>query len=105
MLSFFCKSRKCETLDDPVIEVEPPETEPEETTAPDTVPDEFDASQYTYEDYINMTPDEQTEFIKNFTSLGKFIEWYNEAKAEHDNNNGNIDIGDDTIDLGDIFGK
>lgn len=95
----------CETLDDPVIEVEPPETEPEETTAPDTVPDEFDASQYTYEDYINMTPDEQTEFIKNFPSLGKFIEWYNEAKAEHDNNNGNIDIGDDTIDLGDIFGK
>ncbi|MBR6644728.1 MAG: hypothetical protein IKL21_03060 [Clostridia bacterium] len=52
-----------------------------------------------------MTPDEQTEFIKNFPSLGKFIEWYNEAKAEHDNNNGNIDIGDDTIDLGDIFGK
>lgn len=52
-----------------------------------------------------MTPDEQTEFIKNFPSLGKFIEWYNEAKAERDNNNGNIDIGDDTIDLGDIFGK
>ncbi len=95
----------CEILDDPVIEVEPPETAPEDTTAPETEPEKFDPSEYTYKDYINMSPNEQTEFIKNFPSLSKFIEWYNAAKAEYDKNNGNVDIGDDTIDLGDIFGK
>ena len=95
----------CEILDDPVIEVIPPETVPEETTPPETESEGIDHSKYTYEDYINMTPQQQTLFIKSFPSISKFTEWYNAAKAEYDKNNGNIDIGEDTIDLGDIFGK
>lgn len=95
----------CEILDDPVIEIEPPDTFPEETIPPSTESEGFNPSLYTYEDYINMTPQEQTAFIKKFPSIGKFTEWYTAAKKIHDKNNGNIDIGDDTIDLGDIFGK
>ncbi len=105
----------CEILFDPVIEVIPPETEPEETTPsetepeettpPETEPEGIDHSKYTYEDYISMTPQEQTEFIKSFPSVSKFMEWYNAAKAKYDKDNGNIDIGDDNIDLGDIFGN
>lgn len=73
------------------------------TTAPDTEFLGVDHSKFSYEDYINMTPQQQTSFIKSFSSLGEFTDWYNDAKSEYDENNDRIDIGDGTIDLGDIF--
>ena len=69
------------------------------TRAPDEIPD------VNYEDYINMTPQQQTDFIKSFSSVGKFTEWYNDAKSKYDKDNDKIYIGDESIDLGDIFNK
>lgn len=75
------------------------------TISADTEFSDIDHSKFSYEDYINMTPQQQTSFIKSFSSVGEFTKWYNNAKTEYYKNNGNIDIGEDTIDLGDIFGN
>lgn len=69
------------------------------TKAPDKMPE------ITYEDYINMTPQQQADFIKSFSSVGKFTEWYNAAKVKYDKNNDKIYVGDESINLGDIFKK
>ena len=73
------------------------------TTGIDTEFSGVDYSKFSYEDYINMSAQQQSSFIKSFPSVGKFTEWYNEAKAEYDKNNGHINIGEDTIDISDIF--
>ncbi len=69
------------------------------TKTPDEMPN------ITYEDYINMTAQQQTDFIKSFSSVGKFTEWYNAAKSKYDIDNDKIYIGEESIDLGDIFNK
>lgn len=55
-----------------------------------------------YEDYINMTPDEQMAYYNQFPSMPDFVKWYNEAKAEYEKTHGAIDVGDGNINLGDL---
>lgn len=75
---------------------EPESTEPE-ATAPNT-----DVNGVSYEDYINMSPEEQMAFFNQFDSMEDFVKWYNEAKAKYDEEHGSVDVGDGDIDMGDI---
>ena len=80
---------------------EPKPTEPEPTEPEVTEPVE-EVHQVTYEEYNNMSPEEQVAFIKKFDSMQDFLAWYKQAKAEYEKDNGSIDIEDGNIDLGGI---
>lgn len=67
-----------------------PETPPEEDTL-------------TYEEYINMTADEQEAFIYSFEDISDFFLWHTEAKAKYDEEHKVPEIDGD-IDLGDLLG-
>lgn len=74
------------------------------TLMPNDYPIEDQKPVLSYEEYIKMTSDEQTAYRKTFDSTQAFFEWYNAAKAEYDEKNAGIDIGDGSVDLGDIIG-
>ena len=62
-----------------------------------------DSFYVSYEEYNAMTPEEQVEYFNKFPSMEAFVKWYNEAKAEYEEENGAIEIGGDgSVDLGDI---
>lgn len=82
-------------------ETEPEETEPEEPTTESTGAAE-EADRVTYEEYNNMTPEEQVAFFQSFGSVEEFMAWYNQAKEEYEKEHGSIEIEDGNIDLGDI---
>ena len=48
--------------------------------------------------------EEQEAYFNTFPSIELFFEWYNSARDEYEKNNPTIEIGDDTIDIGN-FGK
>ena len=75
---------------------ETPEGQPE---TPETPPAE-DA--LTYEEYINMTADEQEAFIYSFEDISDFFLWHTEAKAKYDEEHKVPEIDGD-IDLGDLL--
>ncbi len=87
-------------------ETKPQETKPEETQPAATEPGETqpDAGEdkVTYEEYNDMSPEEQVAFFNQFASMEDFVAWYNQAKAEYEEENGAIDVGDGNIDLGDL---
>lgn len=87
-------------------ETEPKETEPKETeskeTEPETTEPGEDDDRVTYEEYNNMSPEDQMEFFNRFASMEDFLAWYNQAKDEYEEEHGSIDIEDGNIDLGDI---
>lgn len=69
------------------------------------MPDDYPLkSRLTYEEYIAMTAEEQSAYRKTFESTKAFFDWYNAAKAEYDEKNAGLDIGDGSVDLGDIMG-
>ena len=78
---------------------ETPET-PESPDDPET-PGEEDT--LTYEEYINMTADEQEAFIYSFEDMADFFLWHTEAKAKYDEEHKVPEIDGD-IDLGDLLG-
>ena len=80
---------------------EPDSTEPESTEPENTEPD-ADDHKVTYEEYNNMSPEEQLAFFNQFASMEDFVTWHNEAKAEYEKENGSIDVGDGNIDMGNI---
>ncbi len=81
-------------------------TKPGETKPPvDTDFSDVDTKKVTYEEYNNMAPEQQSAFIKTFPTVSDFMKWYNKAKAEYDRTHGFVDIGDGSIDIGDIFGN
>lgn len=87
---------------------EPRETEPStDPTAKPTDPagDTPSAGELTeYERFMNMSPAEQQEFIESFPSLDDFFAWFEAAKKAHEEANPPIDVGDGSIDMGDIMG-
>ena len=75
---------------------------PTPTVAPTQAPE--DDGVVTYEEYNNMTVDEQKAHFESFEDMAAFFEWYNNAKAEHEVKNPAIEIGGDgTIDLNEIM--
>lgn len=56
----------------------------------------------TYEEYHAMTAETQKKFFEEFDSVEDFFEWYNDAKAKYEKENGAIEIGDGEINVGDI---
>ena len=89
-----------------------------QTTAPATQPSQTDPTEdedfvlptpeeCTYEQYINMTGDQQEAFFNQFNGdFAAFFAWMVKAKAESDANSGDIEIDPDTtIDLDNIFGN
>ena len=71
-----------------------------------TTESEKTISEYTYEDYISMTGDEQAAFIARFDSIADFFVWLNAEKKEYEENQDIIEIGGNgTIDLGDAENK
>lgn len=60
---------------------------------------------YTYEEYLAMTGEEQQAFFNSFASPEAFFAWMTAAKAAYDAAQEKIEIGDGgTIDLGDLVG-
>ena len=56
----------------------------------------------TYEDYQNMSAEEQKAFMNSFKSMDDFFTWFNAARKKAEE--GYIEIGGDgTVDLGDIL--
>ena len=89
-----------------------------QTTAPATQPSQTDPTEdenfdlptpeeCTYEQYMNMTGDQQEAFFNQFNGdFAAFFAWMDKAKAESDANSGDIEIDPDTtIDLDNIFGN
>lgn len=97
-----------EEATEPTEETPPSEevTEPTEETTPseETVPpteggNQGSAGKTAYEDYINMTGEQQLAFMQSFDSMEAFFAWLNAAKAEYEAQNPGTDVGDGNIDL------
>ncbi len=58
-------------------------------------------SDYTLQEYQNLTAQEQKEFFNSFPSLKAFNQWYNAAKKAADEEK--LVIGDNSIDLGNLL--
>ncbi len=57
----------------------------------------------TYEEYIQMTADEQEAFVYSFSDIHDFFLWHTEAKAKYDEEHKSPVIGGD-VDIGDLLG-
>ena len=106
--------------DDGIMPTEDPENKPNETqsasesednatsaTEPvkeETFPTKPVEEMTEYEKYMNMSGEEQMAYYNTFESVDAFMEWFNAAKAEHDEKNAGIDIGDGIIDAEDLIG-
>ncbi|MBR2223812.1 MAG: hypothetical protein IJ973_05750, partial [Christensenellaceae bacterium] len=53
-----------------------------------------------YEAYHAMSGEEQRAFMESFDDIEDFFAWYNNAKAEYEAKNPDIEITDGNIDLG-----
>lgn len=84
---------------------EPEETVPEETTKPtEPKPTESktkDPLVQEYEDYLNMTPEQQQAKFEKMGAAA-FMDWYQRAKAAYDAAQDYIDISGGEIDLGQL---
>lgn len=77
-----------------------PGSNPPEDTQPGSTPPEGQTGM-TYAEYNAMTGEEQEEFADSFPTLRDFINWFNKAKAEAEEDKDYI-TGDPNIDLGDL---
>ena len=57
----------------------------------------------TYEEYINMTADEQEAFVYSFSDIHDFFLWHTEAKAKYDEEH-KPPVIDGDVDIGDLLG-
>ena len=86
---------------DPTESTETPEsTEPSESTTPAEGDNQGGSTVTAYENYMNMSGEEQLAFMQSFESMEAFFAWLNAAKAEYEAQNPGIDVGDGNIDLG-----
>lgn len=72
-----------------------------ETEGPIEVPTEVNIEDY--EKFLKMSPDEQQVFVAAFTDIEAFFDWYNAVKDAYDKANPSIDVGDGTVNIGDII--
>lgn len=77
-------------------------TDPVRPTEPST-PTE-DTNSMSYDDYMSMGAEEQGNYMDSFGSTDAFFDWLHSAKEEHDAQNPEIEVGDGSIDLGDLEG-
>ena len=89
----------------------PQETQaPQETQDPTTEATEPSTPEYSdtklsqYEWYHALSGEEQMTYMESFDSVADFFAWYNAAKEEHEKQNPSIEIGNGSVDLGEIVG-
>ncbi len=56
----------------------------------------------TYEDYHNMTPEVQKQFVDKFEDLAAFFDWYNAAKKKYEKEHPTIGVENGEIDISNI---
>ena len=83
-----------------------PVQKPEENeTVPPTTPPSNNVNNSAYSQYMHMSEAEQQAFIESFGSIADFMDWLNQAKAEHNANDNSVEIGSGTVDLEQITGN
>jgi len=50
-----------------------------------------------YEDYQNMSAENQQKFIESFDSMEAFFVWLNDAQEEHEKHSNAIEVGGNTV--------
>lgn len=76
---------------------------PTQTPEPDT---EKKPADYTWEEYLAMTPAQQEAHYLSFDSVSAYFQWRNKALQEYEDNKTVIEVGPDTeVDLGELFGQ
>lgn len=55
-----------------------------------------------YENYLNMSGDEQVAFIESFDSPADFAAWFNAVQAEYEVDSNPIEVTTGVIDLGEV---
>lgn len=73
-------------------------TEGTEPSVEDSTQAPVEGSVLTYEQYLELSPDERYAYYESFNDPAAFILWFNTAKAEY-NNGTAIEIGNGLIDL------
>lgn len=80
------------------------EKDPTEDTVPPTTESNgqgsMSANAQAYAAWLNMSGEQQQEFMNSFDSIEAFFAWLNAAKAEYEAQNPGIDVGDGNIDIG-----
>lgn len=61
------------------------------------------AEDYTWEEYLAMTGEERQKHFEMFDSLDAYLEWMDKAEAAYNKEHPTIDVGDGSIDIGDII--
>lgn len=56
----------------------------------------------TYEDYHNMTPEVQKQFVEKFEDMAAFFDWYNAAKDKYEKEHPTIGVENGEIDISNI---
>ena len=77
------------------------ESGPSESTPPAT---EAPKPQTEYEAFQNMSAADQQAYMESFGSMDAFFDWYNKAKEEYEAANPPIDVGNGSVDMGDLMG-
>lgn len=57
-----------------------------------------------YEQYQNMSGEDQLAFMESFDSVEAFVAWYNAAQAEYEAKNPAIEIDGSVIDMNELLG-
>ncbi len=68
-----------------------------------TISDAEEDGEMTYEEYMAMDGNEQEKYMKSFSDIEAFFNWYNAAKDKYEKENPSIEIGDGPIDMNDII--
>ena len=64
-----------------------------------TISDAEQDGKMTYEEYMALDGKEQEKYMKSFSDVADFFDWYNAAKDKYEEENPSIEIGDDPIDM------
>lgn len=81
------------------------ENKTEETPEVSEEPSVSDKEKTEYENYMEMSGEEQQKFFESYENPEDFFEWYNAAKAEYDKQNQAVVVEGGSINLEDYIGK
>lgn len=77
--------------------------QPENPEAPEQSETPSEEKTLAYEEYLDMTAEEQEAFIYSFEDIRDFFLWHTEAKAKYDEEHKVPEIGGD-VNIGDLLG-
>ena len=80
-------------------------SQPEEEESTDTAGIGRVPNSTAFEQYNNMSGDDQQAYMESFDSIESFVAWYNAALAEYEAVSNPIEITDGVIDLGELIGE